>query len=290
MLHLLHLPDELWSRVLHYVDDNSVTAFALACKALRRVQRASKRVLRTNPRRLPAARVSFSEDWCLWCALLPEESSSSALFLARAAAYFGHLLVVRSLPRSRSDSEATAFAALGGHLDVLRYLHEHGCPWDKLTCQYAAQGGHLEVLRYAHEHGCPLDVHACNLAAQHSNLDVLKYLMEEAGCPYQQGYICTPAALGGDLEVLIYLRQGWGEAWDEVTCAAAAHGGHLRLLRYLRKEGCPWDGLTCFHAAANGRLDVLNCTRAKTGAHWIERDLWRQRARRATRTWSGTFL
>ena len=146
------------------------------------------------------------------------------------------------------------------------------------------------MLRYAHEHGCPLDVHACNLAAQHSNLDVLKYLMEEAGCPYQQGYICTPAALGGDLEVLIYLRQGWGEAWDEVTCAAAAHGGHLRLLRYLRKEGCPWDGLTCFHAAANGRLDVLNCTRAKTGAHWIERDLWRQRARRATRTWLDTFL
>ena len=40
---------------------------------------------------------------------------------------------------------------------MLRYAHEHGCPWDEHTCRSAARVGHLEVLRYAHEHGCPWD-------------------------------------------------------------------------------------------------------------------------------------
>jgi hypothetical protein len=30
---------------------------------------------------------------------------------------------------------------------VLRYAHEHGCPWDWTTCRSAAEGGHLEVRR-----------------------------------------------------------------------------------------------------------------------------------------------
>jgi hypothetical protein len=41
---------------------------------------------------------------------------------------------------------------------VLRYAHEHGCPWDWVTCYRAAKRGQLEVLRYAREHGCPMPV------------------------------------------------------------------------------------------------------------------------------------
>ena len=46
-------------------------------------------------------------------------------------------------------------AAAGGHLEILKYLHEKGFPWDCRTCRNAALGGHLEVLKYAHENGCP---------------------------------------------------------------------------------------------------------------------------------------
>jgi hypothetical protein len=39
------------------------------------------------------------------------------------------------------------FAAKGGHLDILKYAHEKGCPWDvETTCCYAAQEGHLEYI------------------------------------------------------------------------------------------------------------------------------------------------
>ena len=44
--------------------------------------------------------------------------------------------------------ERCAFAAEGGHLEVLRWARAHDCPWDANTCRGDAQGGHLEVLKW----------------------------------------------------------------------------------------------------------------------------------------------
>jgi len=52
---------------------------------------------------------------------------------------------------------ACANAAYGGDLEILQYLHEHGCLWDTHTTENAAEGGHLACLQYAVEHGCPID-------------------------------------------------------------------------------------------------------------------------------------
>ena len=60
---------------------------------------------------------------------------------------------------------------------MLRYAHEHGCPWNSVTCRCAAAGGHLEVLRYAHEHGCPLEMDECRAVAfQYGHAEVKEYL------------------------------------------------------------------------------------------------------------------
>ncbi len=48
-------------------------------------------------------------------------------------------------------------AAKGGHLEVLQWARQNGCPWNELTCTEAAKGGHLEVLQWARENGCPFD-------------------------------------------------------------------------------------------------------------------------------------
>jgi len=37
----------------------------------------------------------------------------------------------------------------------LQWARERDCPWDDWTCKYAAEEGHLEVLRWAIDHGCP---------------------------------------------------------------------------------------------------------------------------------------
>ena len=45
--------------------------------------------------------------------------------------------------------------SLNGHLPVLKYLHENGCPWDSDTCQYAAYHKHWDCLQYAVDNKCP---------------------------------------------------------------------------------------------------------------------------------------
>lgn len=48
-------------------------------------------------------------------------------------------------------------AAAGGHLRILRYLHEeHGMPWALHVSDAAVEGGHLHVIRYLIESDAPL--------------------------------------------------------------------------------------------------------------------------------------
>jgi hypothetical protein len=40
-------------------------------------------------------------------------------------------------------------------LDVLKYLHEHDCPWDSKTLLVARRDDQIECLNYAIEQKCP---------------------------------------------------------------------------------------------------------------------------------------
>ena len=55
------------------------------------------------------------------------------------------------------DDRSCTLAAMNGHLEVLKYLHEKGCEWNEYACTNAAMNGHLEVLKYLHENKCPWD-------------------------------------------------------------------------------------------------------------------------------------
>ena len=46
-------------------------------------------------------------------------------------------------------------ASWDGHLEILKWARENGCPWNEDTCANAAENGYLEVLKWARENGCP---------------------------------------------------------------------------------------------------------------------------------------
>jgi len=108
----------------------------------------------------------------------------------------------------------TAEAAWGGHLEVMKWAREHGCPWVEvddvdaeyimICCAGAAVGGHLEVLKWLREHDCPWD--ACTVRA--------------------------PQGMG----IWSWAREH-GCLWDAETTKSAAVGGHLEVLRWARERG-----------------------------------------------------
>jgi hypothetical protein len=108
-------------------------------------------------------------------------------------------------------------------LNLLKYAHKNGCPWDEKTCDNSSQFGQLECLKYAHENDCPWTEQTCELAAL--------------------------AALGGHIECLKYAHEN-GCPWSKDKC-----------LKYLHENTCLWSKETCYNAAKRGHLECLQYAR-----------------------------
>ena len=124
--------------------------------------------------------------------------------------------------------QACSVAAHGGHLEVLKWLHNTGCPIGTITCRAAAEGGQLEVLKWLHSTGCPLDSNTSYAAAEWEHLELLKWL-HNTGC-----------------------------SWDSTTCTVAAIRGHLATLQWAREHHCPWNkGQVRSCAARSGHVGMV---------------------------------
>ena len=53
-------------------------------------------------------------------------------------------------------SNLCCLTAKAGHLKMLQWLKDEGCPWDFKTCASAAREGHYKLLKWAVQAGCPL--------------------------------------------------------------------------------------------------------------------------------------
>ena len=70
----------------------------------------------------------------------------------------GHLHVLKELHLYgvRFTTEyACMLAAVGGHLEVLKWLRFIGCPWNGSVLECARLFNHWELLAWAIENGCP---------------------------------------------------------------------------------------------------------------------------------------
>jgi len=55
------------------------------------------------------------------------------------------------------DSSLCAAAACGGHINLLKWLRDQGCPWDESTILVAFERNRLDVLEWSLRNGCPID-------------------------------------------------------------------------------------------------------------------------------------
>jgi len=141
-------------------------------------------------------------------------------------------------PPYPSDETTCGAAAQHGHLQLLQWLREQGCPWDATTCAFAAMGGHIPVLEWLRANHCPWDERACEWAAR-----------------------------GGQMATLQWLRKQYPPCpWNQSTCCRAAEQGHLDILQWARNHGCPCGPETGLRAVENGHLHVLQWLEAHDDA------------------------
>ena len=63
-----------------------------------------------------------------------------------------------------------------------------GCPWDKNACSWAVDQGHVEVLRWLRENGCPWEggVAVCEAAVSRGHVKVLRWARKNGAMWYPE--------------------------------------------------------------------------------------------------------
>ncbi|CAL6399211.1 unnamed protein product [Bathycoccus prasinos] len=143
------------------------------------------------------------------------------------------------------DEKTITVAALIGNLELLKYCFSNGCPCDeKKSYKQAAIGGHLDCLRFLVDKVKPsrdTEEDAAGEAACNGHVDILKYLVEERKISDEVKSQCVYNAAGfGQLDCLKYLVE---EAktplndWEDI--AYARFRKHHECENYLLEKGCP---------------------------------------------------
>ena len=89
----------------------------------------------------------------------------------------------REVKQCEWDEETINVAAAKGNLEMLKYCFSNGCPCDEeKSCKQAAIGGHLDCLRFLFDKVKPsrdTEKEAAIQAACGGHIDILKYFVEE---------------------------------------------------------------------------------------------------------------
>ena len=132
-----------------------------------------------------------------------------------------------------------------GNLEMLKYCFSNGCPCDEEeSCKQAALGGHLDSLRFLFakvEPSRETEEEAAIQAACGGHVEILKYFVEERKISEEVKSGCVAnAAMYGQLECLKYLVEEAKVPLNHwVYVAYARYFEHTECLNYLLEKGCP---------------------------------------------------
>ena len=155
----------------------------------------------------------FTEDWCAyWSRKFNVHHTDPEVVkpVLYVAAYQGYLQVFEKYwsqgPQEKLrklwDKKTCYLAALGGYLELVKWLRAKWCPWGKVTSFMAAHGGHLELVKWLRAKGCPWGKVTSLGAALAGQLEVLQWMRaQDPPCPWDSN-VCYFAACQGHLEVL----------------------------------------------------------------------------------------
>ena len=119
----------------------------------------------------------------------------------------------KAYPDIYKASPAAAAAAVGGHLEVLKWARNNGYPLSLDCILVAARKGHLNIIKFASSNGCPL-LPLCKEAARHGHLEILKWALSNNCKNFQS---C------------------------KIIIEEAARSRHLKVLKWAKNNGCQWN-------------------------------------------------
>lgn len=120
-----------------------------------------------------------------------------------------------------------------GHIDCLKYIHNHGYKLNLAALAYAADN--IEILTYLHTNGATLCSSVATNAAISGSLECLEYAHKN-GCEISS-HIMEYAIHGQNVECVKYLHTN-GVQLTDYDLPIAAYYSTYEIYRYLYDNGC----------------------------------------------------
>jgi hypothetical protein len=160
------------------------------------------------------------------------------------------------LPRTDTDcifdDQLVVTAASAGHVHVLDFLRQHGCPLGSSAINAAASANEMPVLRWLHQHTSTFRMEeVCAFAAAHGSIEAMAYLLPHIEHnPFEWLFsetmdlkptralskMLSIAGCNDQLDAAKWLRQQ-GAAWPEsLRFGMTVWSG--AVLAWAREEGC----------------------------------------------------
>jgi hypothetical protein len=155
------------------------------------------------------------------------------------------------------DAYTMAIAAGVGHLEPVQFLLAEGCLMDSKVLPMAVKGCHIEIVHWLHEHGCPWDIElSCTTAAETGSIELMAFTLDIAQAEYDdtsdeldEQYIAdiltemlNAAGSSSKLEAAQWLRYERGAQWPAYLTHFDLENDILlwesETLKWARNEWC----------------------------------------------------
>jgi hypothetical protein len=186
----------------HFYLDSSVPDFCAEENNLQLLQWADQNEYPINPRIVLHCAIKHRNEEMIKFALKFQHCPANSLRWSKSIEINDTPIIkwkakIASAPLC--DATTYLLAAENGNLELMKYLKENGCEWNRAsTCSAAAKGGNLNVLKWLRDQGCSWDGETCNSAASTGNFEILKWA------------IANHCALGKEV-IQIAAREGYFE-------------------------------------------------------------------------------
>jgi len=151
----------------------------------------------------------------------------------------------REVKHCEWDEKTINQAANQGNIEMIKYCISNGRPCDEETsCKHAALGGHLDCVRFLFAKVKPsrkTEEEAAYQAACRGHMDIMKYFVEERKISEKAKIDCVyNAARYGQLDSIKYLvEEAKASLIDWRHIAITRYHEHTECVNYLQEKGCP---------------------------------------------------
>jgi hypothetical protein len=173
-------------------------------------------------------------DCCLSKGVEFEEESINSL------AYFGNVEFAKYCEEKGLMMTSDAYLNAGetGDLEMVKFLHKSGIPWNN---DFTKTTRNFEILKFAHENGCPWHPKT-SVHVNYGDLKMLKYLYYTSGCPWNPNAFQAFFHRGEKATVEVFRFMHKNDCpWDKSFSQIIIEMENISFLKYLHESGLPYE-------------------------------------------------